>query len=222
MLGTTWQVIANLAQADKAPVEAILPKEGSTGWSDTWMVAAKAKHPNCAYMWMDQIICPKANAAGGRVVRRGAGQRARPATLTADKNFCDTYHAGDEAYFDKIWYWTTPIAAVPRRPHGRHVQGLRGLDPGLDRDQGLIGRRHRTATPAADSGPGRRGSGVRCTATPRLRLAAAAVRADGSGWCVAYLGALAALLVSAFWTRRHLHRRRGQRVSTLDNFQDLS
>ena len=35
--GTTWQVIANLVAADKKspPTEAILPKEGSTGWSDT-------------------------------------------------------------------------------------------------------------------------------------------------------------------------------------------
>jgi putative spermidine/putrescine transport system substrate-binding protein len=31
VLGTTWQIITNLAQADKAPVEAILPSEGATG-----------------------------------------------------------------------------------------------------------------------------------------------------------------------------------------------
>ena len=77
VVGTTWQVIANLVQADKKspPVEAILPKEGSTGWSDTWMISSKAKHPNCMYRWMNHIISPKANAAGGRVVRRGPGQR---------------------------------------------------------------------------------------------------------------------------------------------------
>ncbi|HVQ86569.1 MAG TPA: extracellular solute-binding protein, partial [Actinomycetes bacterium] len=34
VLGTTWQVITNLAQADGAPVKAILPSEGATGWSD--------------------------------------------------------------------------------------------------------------------------------------------------------------------------------------------
>ena len=76
VLGTTWQVIANLAQADKAPVEAILPTEGATGWSDTWMVAAKAKHPNCAYMWMNYIVSPRGERAGRRVVRRGAGEQA--------------------------------------------------------------------------------------------------------------------------------------------------
>jgi len=27
----------------------------------------------------------------------------------ASKGFCETYHAGDEAYAEQIWYWTTPI-----------------------------------------------------------------------------------------------------------------
>src|SRR3954452_9090064 len=38
VLGTTWQVIANLLEADKVPIKTALPKEGATGWSDTWMV----------------------------------------------------------------------------------------------------------------------------------------------------------------------------------------
>ena len=62
VLGTTWQVIANLAADEKVPVEAVLPEEGATGWSDTWMVAAKAKHKNCAYKWMDYIVSPEVNA----------------------------------------------------------------------------------------------------------------------------------------------------------------
>ena len=61
VVGTTWQVIANLVQGDKKspPVEAILPKEGATGWSDTWMISSEAKHPNCMYKWMDHIISPQ-------------------------------------------------------------------------------------------------------------------------------------------------------------------
>ena len=62
VIGTTWQVIVNTAQGEKAPVKAIIPGEGATGWSDTWMVAAKSKHPNCAYLWMNWIVSPKANA----------------------------------------------------------------------------------------------------------------------------------------------------------------
>ena len=48
-----WQVIVNLAQAEGAQVEAVKPKEGATGWSDTWMVAQGPKNINCAYMWLD-------------------------------------------------------------------------------------------------------------------------------------------------------------------------
>ncbi|MEU5525932.1 ABC transporter substrate-binding protein [Micromonospora chersina] len=107
-LGTTWQVIANLAIADKAPVEAILPEEGATGWSDTWMVSAKAKHPNCAYRWMDHIISPKANAAVAEWFGEAPSNKLACAE-TADKNHCATYHAEDESYFDKVWYWNTPV-----------------------------------------------------------------------------------------------------------------
>ncbi|MFC4585581.1 ABC transporter substrate-binding protein [Sphaerisporangium corydalis] len=107
--GTTWQVIANLAEADKAPVKAILPKEGSTGWSDTWMVAAKAQHPNCAYKWLDWIISPKANAQVAEWFGE-APSNSKACAETADKGFCDTYHATDEDYFSKVHYWTTPIA----------------------------------------------------------------------------------------------------------------
>ena len=73
VLGTTWQVIANLLVGEKVPVETVLPKEGATGWSDTWMIATKAKHPNCMYMWMNHIISPKANAPW----RSGSARRRR-------------------------------------------------------------------------------------------------------------------------------------------------
>ncbi|MFE9956764.1 ABC transporter substrate-binding protein [Micromonospora sp. NPDC005299] len=108
VLGTTWQVIASLATADKAPVAAILPEEGATGWSDTWMISAKAKHPNCAYRWMDHIISPKANAAVAEWFGEAPSNKLACAE-TADKNHCATYHADDESYFEKVWYWNTPV-----------------------------------------------------------------------------------------------------------------
>ncbi len=52
----------------------MLPEEGATGWSDTWMICATAENPNCAYAWIDYITSPEANAAGRGVLRRGAVQ----------------------------------------------------------------------------------------------------------------------------------------------------
>jgi putative spermidine/putrescine transport system substrate-binding protein len=108
VVGTTWQVIANVAQADKVPVDVVLPKEGATGWSDTWMVSSKSPNKNCAYAWMNHIISPEANAAVAEYFGE-APANPKACDLTADKKHCETFHAGDEEYADQIWYWTTPI-----------------------------------------------------------------------------------------------------------------
>jgi putative spermidine/putrescine transport system substrate-binding protein len=108
VIGTTWQVIASLAQSDGASVEAVLPKEGSTGWSDTWMISSKAKDPNCGYAWMDYITSPAAQAAVAEYFGE-APANTKACALTTDKSFCDTYHAEDAAFASQIHYWTTPI-----------------------------------------------------------------------------------------------------------------
>jgi putative spermidine/putrescine transport system substrate-binding protein len=107
VLGTTWQVITNLLDADKVPVKAILPKEGATGWSDTWMISSKAKHPNCMYKWMDWIVSPKVNAQVAEWFGE-APANSKSCAETSDPNTCKIYHADDETYFDQVWYWTTP------------------------------------------------------------------------------------------------------------------
>ncbi|MGY0055935.1 ABC transporter substrate-binding protein [Streptomyces sp. LZ34] len=108
VIGTTWQVIANLAQADKAPVKAVLPKEGATGWSDTWMVSTKAEHPNCAYKWLDWIVSPKVNAQVAEYFGE-APANAKACARTADPRHCAVYHAADESYYQRVHFWTTPI-----------------------------------------------------------------------------------------------------------------
>jgi len=112
VVGTTWQVITNLVQADKKspPVDAILPKEGATGWSDTWMISSEAKHPNCMYRWMDHIISPEANAAVAEWFGE-APANAKSCDLTAVPDHCKIFHADDEKFFDRVEYWTTPRAA---------------------------------------------------------------------------------------------------------------
>ena len=108
VIGTSWQVIANLINADKkVAVGTTVPREGATGWSDTWMVSAKAKHPNCMYQWMNWIASPKANAEVAEWFGEAPAQTLA-CRETSDKSFCDTFHATDAAYASKIHYWTTP------------------------------------------------------------------------------------------------------------------
>jgi putative spermidine/putrescine transport system substrate-binding protein len=108
VIGTTWQANVNVLQTDKVPVEAILPDEGATGWSDTWMVGSESPNKNCAYAWLDYIVSPEGNIAVTEYYGESPAN-AKACDLAQDPNFCETYHAGDASYADKIWYWTTPI-----------------------------------------------------------------------------------------------------------------
>ncbi len=107
VVGTTWQVIANLLEADGVNVKTTLPEEGSTGWSDTWMISSQAKHPNCMYLWMDHIASPKANAQVAEYFGEAPANR-KSCALTAVKDHCKIFHADDEEYFSRVAYWTTP------------------------------------------------------------------------------------------------------------------
>jgi putative spermidine/putrescine transport system substrate-binding protein len=108
VVGTTWQYGANVIGTDhKVNVKTVLPKEGATGWSDTWMIAAKAQHPNCMYKWMNYIISPKANAQVAESFGEAPSQ-TKACEVTSDKSFCTSYHALDASYAKQIHYWTTP------------------------------------------------------------------------------------------------------------------
>jgi len=111
VIGTTWQFQVNLLQAEGEPVEAVLPDEGSTGWSDTWMIHKDAAHPNCMYLWMNHMMSAEAN--GQATVWFGEAPTSPQACTYAETlspGHCDLTHATDEAYYSKIWYWATPRA----------------------------------------------------------------------------------------------------------------
>jgi putative spermidine/putrescine transport system substrate-binding protein len=108
VIGTAWQINANLINSgNKAKVDTVVPKEGATGWSDTWMVSATSKHPNCMYKWMDWITSPDVNAQVAEWFGEAPAQTLACAKTT-DTSFCDTFHALDSGYAGKIAYWKTP------------------------------------------------------------------------------------------------------------------
>ena len=109
VVGTTWQVINQLLQAENVPVEAVLPEEGSTGWSDTWMLSSEAENPNCMYMWMEHISSPKVNAEVAEWFGE-APANSLACEETVAKDHCEIYDAAGEKYLDDLYYWTTPLS----------------------------------------------------------------------------------------------------------------
>jgi putative spermidine/putrescine transport system substrate-binding protein len=105
---SSWPFQVNLLQADKKPVASTVPAEGATGWADTTMLAAEAKNPNCAYMWMEHSLNPKLQgdlaAWFGSLPANTAACKGN--ALLTDAG-CDTNGMGQ---FDKIRFWKTPTA----------------------------------------------------------------------------------------------------------------
>ena len=111
-IGASWPVTTGTLKAAKVPVREIIPKEGATGWLDTWMLSAKAKHPNCAYKWYSYISSPKVQAM--QAVTWGETPVNKLACTQMNKlvkGSCAAYHANaPEAYYRSIKFWKTPIA----------------------------------------------------------------------------------------------------------------
>jgi putative spermidine/putrescine transport system substrate-binding protein len=107
VVGTTWPYQYVQLTGESVPVAAIKPAEGTTGWSDTWMVYSSAEHPNCMYLWMDHMASPEAQAT----VAEGFGEapvNLKACGLTKNANHCDEFHADDESWWEDVYYWTTP------------------------------------------------------------------------------------------------------------------
>ena len=110
VLGTTWQIVTNylLAEDPPVPVEVTKPKEGATGWSDTWMVAADSPNVNCAYLWLNHITSPEVQAELTEWWGE-APSNPKACELMIDPGFCDQFHAAaGDPWWDDVHYWTTP------------------------------------------------------------------------------------------------------------------
>jgi putative spermidine/putrescine transport system substrate-binding protein len=114
-VGTTWQYQYFELLGGKKPIAAspasqgFLPEEGATGWSDTWMISSKAKHPNCMYMWMNWIVSPKVNAEVAQFFGEAPAQTLA-CQHTTEKDFCAKYHAEEPAFWKRVYFWETPVA----------------------------------------------------------------------------------------------------------------
>jgi putative spermidine/putrescine transport system substrate-binding protein len=98
------------------PVADTIPAtEGATAWGDSWMLAAKAAHPNCAYMWIAYVSTPKVQAQQATFFGETPVNTKACAEMEAlQAGSCALYHAeATGAYFDAIKFWKTPMQRCP-------------------------------------------------------------------------------------------------------------
>ncbi len=104
----SWPFQVNLLIGEKKNIASVIPEEGATGWADTTMLHAKAKHVNCAYKWLEHSINKKLQGD------LAAWFGSVPVVLDACKGNelltdegCKTNGLDN---FEKISFWRTPVA----------------------------------------------------------------------------------------------------------------
>ena len=110
VIGAAWPYQTITLKGNKVAVEDTIPTEGATGWADTWMLSSKAKHPNCAYMWMDWVSTPKVQAQQALFFgETPANTQACKEMDAIQSGSCKQFHADAPAeYFERIRFWKTP------------------------------------------------------------------------------------------------------------------
>jgi putative spermidine/putrescine transport system substrate-binding protein len=105
---SSWQFQANILASKKQPIATTVPAEGATGWADSTMMHADAKHPNCAYLWLEHSLNPKLQ---GDLAAWFGSNPVVPAACKGNELLTD---AGCKANgfedFAKIKFWRTPVS----------------------------------------------------------------------------------------------------------------
>jgi putative spermidine/putrescine transport system substrate-binding protein len=113
VVGAAWPLQTNTLEKAGVSVKELIPVQGATGWADTWMLSAHAKHPNCAYKWVNWVSTPKVQAQQALSFgETPANTKACPFMEQLEKGSCLKYHASaPAAYFNSIKFWKTPVKA---------------------------------------------------------------------------------------------------------------
>lgn len=103
-----WGYTANALRSQGAPVRAVLPREGATGWVDSLMLHRQAAHPVCAYQWMNYVLRPAVQIAvaewfGANPATPAACRHPAPAGSPVCRN-------NDYGRFAELHFWRTPQA----------------------------------------------------------------------------------------------------------------
>jgi len=112
----SWPFQANTLLMNKAKVATTVPVEGATGWADSTMLATGARHPNCAYKWLEWSISAKVQ---GDVAAWFGSNPVVPAACEGNALLgaegCKTNGIEN---FDKIAFWRTPEAKCTSNAEG--------------------------------------------------------------------------------------------------------
>ncbi len=107
-----WPAQVNRLRADGRPIASVIPAEGASGRSDTTMLHSSARHPNCAYAWMEWSLNPRVQ---GDVAAWSGSIPVVPAACKGNPLLGDDGCATNgRDSLGRIHFWKTPQARCGR------------------------------------------------------------------------------------------------------------
>lgn len=107
---------ANTLIANRVEVAMTIPAEGATGWADTTMLATGARHPNCAYRWLEWSLSPKVQ---GDVAAWAGSNPVVPKACEGNELLGPGGCADNgSADLDRVYFWRAPEARCASHPGG--------------------------------------------------------------------------------------------------------
>jgi putative spermidine/putrescine transport system substrate-binding protein len=112
-VGAGWPLMTVDLKKAGMNVKEVIPKEGVTGWSDSWMLSKNAQNPICAYQFMNHLTKPEVQKQLADVTGYSPAN-LKTCEVVGDQR-CKDLHIRDDKYYDTIKYWETPTAPTNYR-----------------------------------------------------------------------------------------------------------
>lgn len=112
VVGSSWPYQRQVLLAADVPVNRRIPGEGATAWADSWLMAKRARHPNCAYLWLRHVLGAEAQASQSLLLRESpVNPLACPIMDVTEEGSCAAYYGSSPAaLLRRLEFWKTPVA----------------------------------------------------------------------------------------------------------------
>jgi putative spermidine/putrescine transport system substrate-binding protein len=113
VVGSSWPYQVQVLQTSDVPVRKIVPSEGATAWADSWLLAKRATHPNCAYLWLRYVSTATVQAQMALFLRESPVNRfACPLMDQVELGSCAAYYGSSPPrLLGRLAFWKTPVRA---------------------------------------------------------------------------------------------------------------
>ncbi|HXT34584.1 MAG TPA: ABC transporter substrate-binding protein [Chloroflexota bacterium] len=104
---SAWPLMTNDLRKAHFPIGETVPREGATGWADTWMISKSSPNVDLAMKWIDYMIGPQGQLGVINVTAYSGSSRAVVPALGPAR--VKALHMDDQAYFDQLHIWSEPV-----------------------------------------------------------------------------------------------------------------